>query len=198
MQSRSPQQTTSEYEFILSPQQKHRAGNYAQPPKKRLILSALFITGVFIIIAIAFSIISSIGAPNTGDLKSLAAQQTEIARIADVGLDSATSPDTINTLISLRSIAISDRVQIQQYLQNNGSSLDASDVAAAQNADTDSVLAAAENTAGFDDVALNEITKLAEQYAQAVAIAIQSTPENAVNRQSVLQVAAENIADFTN
>ena len=195
----APQQHP-DYDFIMSAQkqqQKFGGGSPGlQDPRKRMIISVAFVVGVLLIVFVGFSIITSVGGTDADDLKRLAAQQTEISRIADEGLKEASIPDTLNQVTTLKSIIDSDLRDTLGYLSRNGVTPTPVELASAKSSAVDEALASAATRNNYDDELIDQLNTLITAYKLQLNSALNTTTSSAPNRQNLLNGAATNILTY--
>lgn len=159
----------SQYDFILSHGEKPKrsflpGGNSF---KSRVLL---VVGGAVVLMLVAFVVMSLFfkGSGQTDKLVSLAAQQTEIARIAELGAKNAKSPDTRNFAVTTSLALTSSGQDIKELLKKQGRKLDAKELAAKKNSETDKKLEAAANANRYDEVFLEILNSQLNSYKQAV------------------------------
>jgi hypothetical protein len=141
----------SQYDFIMDGDKK---------PKKQLMptrfrYKLLFLVGgavvVLIILAVAASTLLRGSGSSIEQLKELAKQQTELARIADIGTRKARSASAINLAVTTKSTLESDQKATVSYLTGQKQKLGAKDLGMNKNTKTDDLLLRAEQSNQFDE-----------------------------------------------
>lgn len=144
---------TGKYDFILDTQHK---------PKKSLVprdgsfkSRLLLLVGGAIAVIIAIIAVSSLlggGENNTQLLTKLAAEQTEIIRITDLGLRGSTNQDTQIYVQTVKSSVTTDLTRVVGYLAANKIKLKPIELNSQLNKDVDDELTSATASNQFDEV----------------------------------------------
>jgi hypothetical protein len=141
-----------DYNFILNPAKPAKKGFFSGGgDKKQNLLIKLAVGGVsLLIVIILISVIFGGSSMSTDKLTSLAQQQTELIRVAALGEKQAVSADTKNLASTTRLSLTSAGQETVALVAKEGKKLSAKQLAATQNADTDTLLNQALQTNQFD------------------------------------------------
>ena len=175
------------YDFILSGKSKQRPGFGGGSVKQRLIIVAIG-GGLLLIAAIILvSIISGGSKGGTEALVNLAQQQTEIARVAAIGEDKASSSDTKNLAITTELSMQSSAGDTVALLKKSGHKIGDKTLALLQSSKTDDELNAAAANNTFDDT----FTKLIQSELVSYRTSLQNAYRNATktSEQQLLQTS---------
>lgn len=173
--SRAPAEsvTGTPYDFIMNPSIK--------PPKKSSGLKggpklAYIAGGGVIFVIILFVVLSlSSGGGTTPGLVSIAQQQAEIARVADLHYseinDAATKNFVINTQLSVSSA----ESEYLQYLTAGGVTIKPTQIALGINTQTDAALDAAKGSGALDSTVKTTLQTALESYQQTIQTTYSNT-----------------------
>ncbi len=147
----APMPNGNPYDFILNQGQKPKRSLGGSSKQVRIIMVAVGFFALLVGILVVFSIISSAGKGSTDNLVKLAQQQTEIARVAAIGVEKGGSSDTKNLAITTQLSLKTSAANTIALLSKQGHKVKEQTLALAQNSQTDTQLdsAAASNT--FDE-----------------------------------------------
>ncbi len=156
------------YEFITNPSQtakrKFLLGSNTQ--KSRILI---IITGILILISVAvlaISLINNIGTNSADTYQALAQEQTELIRIADIGVSKATQSDAKNLATTTKLTLVSQQPTIFDLAKKAGVKTDAKSLALGKNPETDSLLTSAEQNNKFDEVFTKTLQTNLKKYQQ--------------------------------
>lgn len=187
MQPNAPQQPyytpppvqPNPYEFITNSGQPQKPGLLGGPSFKRRLLivvgGGLVLLLVFIIL---FSVIFGSGGGNTDQLKALAQEQQEIARVAEIGNLKAKSPNNKALAITTKLSVQTDQNQLTTLLEKQGIKLNSKDLALKKDADTDATLTQAEQNNRFDEVFAQIMDEKLAVYQKSLQAAYQNSSKN--------------------
>ncbi len=148
-----PQNPNPDYNFIM---------NNGQPAKKSLlpkgnstlqrvlvfaVLAAVLITAV----AVVFSFLFSSKTNNTEKLVTIAAKQTELARVAAIGEKEAVGTDAKNLASTVSLSLISGQQQLVDVIKKQGRKIGSGELDGTKNAQTDQQLTTAGQSNQFDE-----------------------------------------------
>src|SRR6056297_2451947 len=114
MNGMQPDQQNS-YDFIMNPNQNKPSGPGLAGPQKLLAIVGLF-TVVLVLVIILFSVISPGGGTNRDNLVSVQANQVELARVIELGLDDVTDVNLKQQFQTLLTTSTSDSQEIGTLL----------------------------------------------------------------------------------
>ena len=161
------------YDYILNP-----PSNSSKPaafnPKNKLLFSVLFVVGVLVLVVIVISIFSALTKKDYSSYISLAGKQTEIVRVADLGLTKARSTDTKNYIATIRQTIQSEKNETVKFLVKNKRKVNEKQLLLARNSETDKALAAAENSSTYDETLIRTINQLVTSYQKSAKDATKS------------------------
>jgi len=147
-----PQNPNPDYNFIMD---NSRPAKKSLIPKGNSLLQRILIftvlAGLLITIGVAvFSFIFS-GSDNTDKLVNIAAQQTELARVAAIGEKEAVGVDAKNLASTVSLSLISGQQQLVEVIKKQGRKIKPEELNAAKDTKTDQQLTAAGQSNRFDE-----------------------------------------------
>lgn len=141
------------YDFLNTPAKKKRSllptGN---SKKQRLIIALVGAVILFILVVVIVGILSSSNQGAKQDLLSLQQQQTEILRVADIGIKQANQADTKSLAVTAKFTITSQQGQVASIAKKAGVKPSKKELAAGKNSNTDATLTAAAQSNQFDQV----------------------------------------------
>ena len=183
------------YEFIFG-QGKQQPPPRLQPRSNtnKILVSVGFVSGVLIVLAIGFYLITSIGKAGNDDLISVRAQQTELARVLELGMKNVTGITTKNSLASLQASLASDSASIQGLLDKRKVKIEAAVLSSKKDSSTDKTLETALQNGSHDTELLKVINSLTNDYYGALKTA-KLDPETKAETE-LLERASVNLETF--
>jgi len=177
-----PLQSTP-YDFIVNPSVK--------PPRKSLRLPGatklVYIAGggvlVVILLFVALSLIR--GSSNNPALTSIAQQQAELARVAELHYSDVHDATTKNFVISTQLSLESAQAQYLQYLSSNGAAINEKQVSLGMNSQTDTALDSALASGTLDSTVRSTLQTQLERYQQTIRSAYNASGN--ANTKALLQ-----------
>lgn len=167
------------YDFIMnSPQPKRSFGSM----KQRIIMVVVGGLVLLTIAIAAFALLSGSGGSNIEKLTDLAQQQTEIARIADIGTQKSTSAATKNLAFTTKLSLLSSKQQTVSFLAKKGTTLKDKQLTLKKNSATDQRLNDAASNNTFDATFTKLLTDELTSYRTALLAQFKNTT-NSVERQ---------------
>ena len=171
-----------DYNFIMNPAAPPKKGLFGGMrgggiKKQRLLFLVAGSTVLLIVLVMLFSLLFGGGSDNTERLVGIYVKQAEIARIAAIGEQDATSADTRNYASTVSLSMISAQNDLEKILDKHGREVKAKELQAGKNKETDQSLTEAQQANNFDEV-FNETIKnslrsyqrdLAEAYKNAAS-----------------------------
>lgn len=187
-------QDQNPYEFIMDPsQQKKSFGpNLLKNPNQKTIVTIIFVVVVIVFIFAGISLISSLNKQDNSKLASVAAYQTEIIRVADLGLIESTDPNTRAKVATLRAFLTTDLGGVNSYVEKAGIEFTTIQFATSDKAKIDATLESASVRNKYDQELLLTLDSLNQKYKTSLQQAINEDTES-TTRIAVLATAAENI-----
>lgn len=171
-----PNGNASNYDFIMnSPQPKKGFGSM----KQRLLIVLVGGLVLLTIIIVVFAMLSGSGGSSVDNLTSLAQQQTEIARIADIGVQKSTSDATKNLAYTTKLSLLSSQQQTVAFLAKKGKKLNEKTLALKKNSTTDQRLSDAESNNTFDETFTKLLNDELTSYRTAVQAEFKTSTNNA-------------------
>ena len=79
-------QDQNDFNFIMNSNQGGSGPAVLQDPKKRIIISVLFVSVVLLLVVVAFAVFTSLTKKDNSPIIDVAAYQTELVRISALGL----------------------------------------------------------------------------------------------------------------
>ena len=156
------------YDFLNATQAQPKRNFLGGGPKDRKLMSVLFVLGVIVIVFIAFSVFQNLTGKNYATYVSLAAKQTEIARIADIGVTKARTNSAKNYAATIRQTSQSERAQTLAFLKKKNQKVTEKELAIQKNSATDKSLTTAEQTSTYDEKFISTINTLLIDYQKSV------------------------------
>jgi hypothetical protein len=183
MQPNQPQPPApNPYEFITNPGQapKKRLFSGGNSLKTRLLIVGVGIFLALVVITILISVLSSAGRAGTDTLKSMVAQQEELARVADIGVLKAQDGTIKSLALNTKLSVMSQQKQVIAYLETKGVKLNKEELAAKKDTATDQELESAASSNRFDDTFSAELNAQLDAYLSS----LKSTYDMAGNETS--------------
>jgi hypothetical protein len=166
----------NDYDFILGGGQS--PGSYQNPgdKKKRLLVVLGGGAVLLMVFAIVFSLIFGGGDKNTAALVSLAQRQTELMRVADIGIEKSRGSASQNLAVTTKLSVASSQNELLPLV---GRKVPPKELSLNQNSKIDEQLTAAEQNNRFDEEFTEIINSELTDYAGALQQAIDATPGKA-------------------
>ena len=171
----APQAPADPYSFIMDTQHKKKSllPKDGSIKSRLLILASVGIVLIFAIIAIS-SLLGGGKENNAQLLTNLAAEQTEIIRIADLGIKGSTNPDTLAYLQTTKISVTAEQVKILGYLTLNKVKVTPLQLNAKLNKTIDAELVSATASNQFDEVVVTKIKESLKVYSANLSITYKS------------------------
>lgn len=153
-QPQAPQQPNqNQYDYILnSPTpKKPSVMNMGGGQKSRKLVSIIFVLVVVTAALVGFAIFRSATKKDYSTYKALLNSQTEIVRIADLGVSKARRAAIKNYVASIKSVTTSEKNDTLAYLKTSNVNVDEKALALKKDADNDKALATAEQANQYDE-----------------------------------------------
>jgi len=181
-----------QYDFILNPQQsKKPTGMQFQSGKKKILVFVGILAGLTIALVVGFSIITSLGKPNSQNLITIQAYQTEIDRVITLASKNIKDLSLKYRVATMQTVVGSDQKQINSLTTKRKVKITKLELAAKKDGDIDTALNAAKQDGTFDDVLLGVIESLSNDYYKALKTAL--TEASSKTEKELLQQAIDNI-----
>lgn len=180
------------YDFILKGQGKPKRSFGSGSLKQRVIIVAGGALILLIAAVVLISLIGSGGKGNTSALLNVAQQQTELARVAGIGVDKADSTDTKNLAITAQLSMQSSQADTVALLKKSGHKVNDKSLALLQNSNTDQQLDDADASSTFDST----FTQLFKTELNNYRSALQNAYSGATGTQQQLLQADFNDASI--
>lgn len=191
-----PPQQPNQYDFIMDNSKQNRGfgASFLQNPRNRIIFSVLFVSIILILVIVGFSIFRSLGRANNNDLIDLMARQTEIIRIAEIGMDDASGQSVKSQISTLNSFMKSDYELLSEYLSNNNIKPEPLALKAHFDSSAEETLNSAKTANRFDSEVLEILDKETTAYKKALTKAVNAT--DTPKREEALDTVATNISIY--
>lgn len=128
---------------------------------------ALFVLGVLTIFIVGFTVFNNLTQKNYDSVIDLAARQTEIVRIADLGLANARDPAVLTYVSTIRNVTLSEKVSTQAFLVKKKNKATTKQLLLKKDTSTDQALTTAEQNNTYDQTLLNKLNDLLASYQKA-------------------------------
>lgn len=166
-----PQQTSvsfnpGQYDFITSPQKPKKSllpGTGSSKKQRIAIVSFGFIV-LLIVFIVLYGLLTGGSKTNTAQLTKLLQQQTEIARVSDLGEQHAGESNAKNIATSTKMVMTSQSLQLQAALKAQKIKVSNKQILAGKNAQTDQELNTAIANGRFDDAFIQSVRTQLEDY----------------------------------
>ncbi len=156
---------SSQFDFIMNTGQKPRRSILPSgSPKQRLIIYIILGAIGLLAVIMLYALLFAGGDPNTEKIVSIAKQQNEIIRVANIGNRKATGQDTKKLAALTASTVSSDQKQTIDYLSKLKRKINQKELNASTNKENDAALTAAEQNGRFDEVFKDTLTELLIEY----------------------------------
>jgi len=184
----------NQYDFIFNdPNKKAKKSFLPRGSKNQWIIFVAIGASILIVLAlIVAAIFSSAGKGSTEALVSVAKQQTEVIRIADIGVDKATGSEARNLAITTKLSLTTSQKQVIAAIQKGGRKLSNQELAGALNPKTDTLLTSAEQAGKFDEVFLETLKTQLTAYQNELRQA-----QSAVSSKANKEILANAIKQVT-
>ena len=164
MLMQSDQPASPDYNFIMNNTPGKRSLFSGGSKNQRLLIMVAGAGVLVVVFGLLFALIFGQDSSNTEKLVGLAARQTEIIRIAEIGEKQATSTDTKNYASTVKLSMTSANNQLVDLLKDYGRKVQSKDLIVAKDITTDAALTAATQANRFDTVFTETIDKSVEEY----------------------------------
>jgi len=168
--------TPQQYDFIMGDQPKPKKPLIPMPSggsskTQRLIFVGIGVLVLLIIVIVFASLLSSKSKSGTENLVTVAAQQTEIVRVAKLGTTKAGSSAAKNLALTTQLTVNSQKNGVVKYLLSNKRKVNNKELSATKDIKTDTSLANAETNGRFDDTFVQIIRDLLAKYQASLKTA---------------------------
>lgn len=155
-----------QYDFITNPPKAPKPsllGSLTGGNKTKLLIMAI---AVLTIITILVVVVSSFfgGSSNKDRLVAIAQQQSELARVAQLGTDSATGTNAKSLAASVQLTMVSDKAALNELLVKNGDKVKEKDLIGTPDSETDTKLTTAQQNGTFDTIFTSTMKELLNDY----------------------------------
>lgn len=182
----------SDYEFIFNNQKKsHRLTSKFSFRNNKLLVVVLVLLVPLLIFG-AYSLFFNRGDGNTTLMTTVAQQQTEVVRVADLVLAQTNLKDETRAIATNSWVTVnSDLSQLKAYMSKNGHELKDKQLQAGKNSSIDDNLGQANQSGNLDSAYLTVLKAQLNDYESALTAAYQAT--TGPNGQQVLSNAYDNV-----
>ena len=176
-----PEQELNPYDFLQAPPVKPK--KTIMPSNNSTLQRLLIVIGIIVTLVIAFlvfqSFLNKAGKENTANLVEVAKQQTELIRIAEVGITKAKFKATKNLALTTKLSLETDQPELLKAIASSGTKIDKKSLASGQSASVDAALKQAEQDNRFDEVFMQIMVKQLQEYQ----LALKKAYDGAVNKK---------------
>jgi hypothetical protein len=187
-------QNQNDFNFIMDSNQGGSGPAALQDPKKRIIISVLFVSVVLLLVVIAFAVFSSLTKKDSSSLVEVAAYQTELVRISTLGLKESTDQNVRTKATTLQAFMQSDLTNTTSYLSSTGVKFEKEQSSLKYDSKVDKDLESAALRNNYDKVLLEIFDSTTEAYKASLQKALNSTTID--KEKAVLEAAAKNIIEY--
>lgn len=183
------------YGFIFNQgQQQQRPRLQPRSNTNKILVSIGFVTGVIIVLIIGFSVITSIGKGGNDDLILVREEQTELARVLELGLKNVSDTTTKNTMASLQLSLTSDSTALKTLLDKRNVKIEKVVLDSKKDTDTDKALETALQNGSHDTVFVKSVNTLLTSYYNSLKAAKLDIQSNA--EKELLNTATTNLETY--
>ena len=167
-----PSAPQNNYDFLSE-----QPGNTKKPflgsgnPKRKMLLSVLFIMGVLLIAVVVLVIFRSLTKKDYSVYKSLVIQQNEIVRIAGLGVTKARDSSVKNYSSTIYSVTLSEKNSTTAFVTKAGVKINEKELGLSKDADNDKLLAAAGSSNQYDQKLFELLNTLVSNYQKDIKAA---------------------------
>lgn len=165
-ESHNPHPVSNPYEFLNAPLPTN-AGSSGDK-KKRIIIVAVVGSIILMLIAIILSLALGSGPSNKTELLSLAKQQNELIRIAELGAQKSHESQAKNLAIITKLTLTTDQQPLINALKAQKLTITPQDLSSGKNTKTDEALTAAEQANRFDEVFITTMQQQLTTYQKSL------------------------------
>lgn len=195
-----PNGKSNEYDFILNSTSSPKGGFSSKlggsSTAQRLILVVGGAVVMLLIVIVLFSVVFKGGGGTAAQLMDLAEQQNEIARVADIGVNKATSSATKNFAHTTKLSLLSDQQQTLALLKKIGRKVNVKLLGSKNNPVTDQQLDDATANNEFDTTFTKIITDELTSYRSSVQADYKSA--TGTNEKQLLQDSFNSVSILIN
>lgn len=160
---------SSQFDFIMNPQQQGKKSLLPSDPKTKLIYMVIGGgVGLVLLLFLIFGIFGGGGDP-VDSLVDVAQQQNEIIRVSELASRDASGTQAQKLSAMVLSVVLTDQKNTVSYMSKNGKKVSAKDLALKQNKEADSQLSAAKQNGRFDEEYTQITLKYLQTYQQNLA-----------------------------
>lgn len=194
MQPNAPSNPTpNPYDFITNPGKAPKTPLFGgNSLGKKVVLIVGGAIAFMIIAGVALTLFGNGNQSNTAGLKSLVAEQQELARVAGIGAKKAQSGTLRGKAATTELSVVSQQQALKRYLEGQNIELSEEELAARKDASTDEALDSAVSSNRFDEVFDSTLSELLATYANNVENAYNGAGNE--NLKSVLNDAFKSTA----
>lgn len=173
------------YDFIMNSGTPKKSFGSGSSMAQRILIVAVGAMLLLIGVIVVFSILTKGGSSASAQLTELAQQQTEIARVADIGVQKATSPATKNFAHITKLSMISGQQQTIAFAAKQGHKINDKQLALKQSNTIDQRLNDAASNNSFDATFVKLLGDQLNSYRQSVLNTYKTS--NNIKERSMLQ-----------
>ncbi len=171
MNQATPPAGSDPYGFILNdpPKKKRAILPQGNSKKQRLIIMAGVAIAALTLFILIFALIFGSRGDSVKNIKTVAAQQQEIIRIAQLGEKQARSSKTQSFAVSTKLSITSSQQQVFAYLTKKDQMPKGKELGLAQSSKNDTILQTAADNGQFDEVFEETMTSLLQSYQKSLS-----------------------------
>ncbi len=159
-------------------------------------MAVIFVAVVVLLVTVIAAVILSSGKQSNKSSVDVAAYQTELLRLTDLGLKSGKSTDVLGKIATLQAFISSDLSATTSRLAKNGTKLSPLQLGSKSSTEADKQLESASARGAFDEVILDVIESTSASYKQSLQTALNES--SSPKFKEVLETAAKNILSYEN
>ncbi len=164
----APTPPQNNYDFLNTQPNAKKPFGGGRNPKQNLLVSVIFIVVVLVVLVIAFIVFRSLTKKDYSVYKSLVTQQTEIARIAGMGIAKARDSSVKSYAATIYSVTQSEKNDTLAFAKLAGLKISDKELATSAGTNNDSQLTAAEASNQYDQKLTDILDKLIIAYQKDV------------------------------
>jgi flagellar basal body-associated protein FliL len=162
----------NQYDFIFNPNQQVKPGKNGLPgggsKKSRMLIVGGAAVVLIIIASLVVSFLGSAGKADTENLVIAAKQQTELIRVADIGIKDAKTQAAKNIAVTTKLSLESKQSAMLAAIKSQGRKLSTKELSSGRSAKTDQLLTDAKQNNRFDEVFIETMESSLKTYQVSV------------------------------
>lgn len=179
-----PPKASNQYDFIMKEQRAPKKPLLSLPDGDTPTKKIAMIVGVVVVILFFFFLMSFIisrGGEDKAQIRTLLQQQTELSRIAGLGVSETSASESIkNTSVNVLTVTTSDNVALTNVLATKKITFKPKDLAKATSTETDQRLADAKAAANFNTMYMSILNDEVTNYQNVLQQTYNATKSKSV------------------